>query len=68
MQIGGKPIKVKLTVDLTKYDARCVKGSTGKTVPNHKVGTWGGLDTFVAVAFDNGALMDIAYNSLEMVD
>jgi hypothetical protein len=68
MQIGGKPRKVKLTTDLTKYDERCVEGSTGKTIPNHRVGIWGDLDTFVAVAFDNGAIMDIVHSSLEFIE
>jgi hypothetical protein len=68
MQLGGKARKVKLNVDLTKYDSRCVEGSTGTTIPNFKVGMWGSYDTFVAVRFDNGAVMDIAYNSLEFID
>jgi hypothetical protein len=68
MQIGGKPTKVKLTVDLTKYDSRCVEGSTGTTIPNYRVGIWGDLDTFVAVRFDNGAVLDILYKSLEFID
>jgi len=68
MQIGGKPRKVKLTVDLTKYDSRCVEGSTGTTIPNYRVGIWGDWDTFVAVRFDNGAVLDILYKSLEFID
>jgi hypothetical protein len=68
MQIGGKPRKVKLKVDLTKYDSRCVVDSTGKTIPNYKVGIWGGSDRFVAVRFDNGAVMDVVYNSLEFIN
>jgi hypothetical protein len=68
MQIGGKPKKVKLKVDLTRYDSRCIEGSSGKTIPNYKVGMWGSWDTFVAVRFDNGAVLDIAYKSLEFID
>jgi len=68
MQIGGKARKVKLNVDLTQYDSRCVEGSTGTTIPNYKVGIWGGTDRFVAVSFDNGAVLDILYNSLEFID
>jgi len=68
MQIGGKPKKVKLIVDLTKYDSRCVEGSTGTTIPNHRVSFWGDWDTFVAVRFDNGAVLDILYKSLEFID
>jgi hypothetical protein len=67
MQYGGKPQKVKLKVDLTKYDSRCVAGSTGKTIPNVKLSIWGGYDRFVAVKFDNGASMDVSYNSLEII-
>jgi len=29
---------------------------------------WGSWDTFVAVRFDNGAVLDIAYKSLEFID
>lgn len=68
MQIGGKPRKVKLLTDLTKYDARCVIGSTGTTMPNHRVGLWGDLDTFVAVHFDNGAILDVLYKSIEIAE
>jgi hypothetical protein len=65
MQLGGEPMNVKLKVDLTKYDNRCVSGSTGKTMPNYKVGLYGGFDHFVAVKFDSGAVLDIAISSLE---
>jgi hypothetical protein len=67
MQLGGEPKSVKLKVDLTKYDKRCIEGSIGTTIPNHKVGMYGSFDHFVAVRFDNGAVLDIAYNSLEML-
>lgn len=65
MQLGGKSEEVKLKVDLTKYDTRCIAGSTGKTIPNYKCSMWGSMDHFVAVRFDNGAILDIAYSSLE---
>lgn len=68
MQLGGRPVKVKLRVDLTKYDSRCTEGQEGTTLPNVKMSTWGSFDTFVAVKFDNGAVMDIAINSLEFLD
>ena len=64
MQLGGKPVKVKLITDLTKYDSRCTSGQEGMTLPNVKLSMWGEWDTFVAVQFDNGARMDIAINSL----
>lgn len=68
MQHGGQPKKIILTVDLTKYHPDCKVGSTGKTIPNHKCGLYGSFDHFVAVKFDNGAVLDVAYNSLEMVE
>lgn len=64
MQLGGKPVQVELTVDLRMYDSRCKVGEKGMTIPNHKCGLYGSFDHFVAVRFDNGAVMDIAYNSL----
>jgi hypothetical protein len=67
MQLGGKPQSVRLKVDLTKYDNRCTVGSTGKTIPDYKVGMWGGYDDFVAVQFDNGAILDVAYSGLEIL-
>lgn len=67
MQIAGKPIKVKLVVDLTKYDDRCVNGSLGVTIPNSYVGMWGNQsDRFVAVKFDNGARLDVLWSGLMM--
>lgn len=68
MQLGGPPVRVRLSVDLTRYDSRCVEGSLGTTIPNHKFGLYGSFDHFVAVRFDNGASMDIAYSSLEIFD
>ena len=67
MQYGGKPERVKLNVDLTKYDTRCIAGEMGYTIPNGKIGMFGGFDTFVAVRFDNGAVMDIVVKSLEYI-
>lgn len=69
MQHGGSPRKVKLKVDLTKYDSRCKVNEQGYTVPNAKANSGiGGLDQFVAVKFDNGAFLDVVYNSLEFED
>jgi len=67
MQLGGKPVQVELTVDLRMYDSRCKVGEKGMTIPNHKCGLYGSFDHFVAVKFDNGAVMDIAYNSLNIL-
>lgn len=67
MQLGGKPIRVKLKVDLTKYDSRCKEGVEGVTIPNYKCGMYGSFDHFVAIRFDSGAVLDVAYNSLELL-
>jgi hypothetical protein len=67
MQLGGNPVQVELTTDLTRYDSRCTAGQKGMTIPNHKCGLYGSFDHFVAVRFDNGAVMDIAYNSLNIL-
>ncbi len=68
MQISGNPKRVKLKVDLTKYDSRCKKGEMGWTIPDFKVGIWGSQDRFVAVKFDNGASLDVLWESLERID
>jgi hypothetical protein len=67
MQLGGKPVQIELTKDLTKYDPICTVGQKGMTIPNHKCGLYGSFDDFVAVRFDNGAILDIAYNSLNIL-
>ena len=64
MQMGGEPRRVRLTVDLTRYDARLVFGSLGRTMPSVKLSIWGSQDRFVAVRFDNGAQLDILRKSL----
>jgi len=66
MQEGGTKERVTLKVDLTKYNDKCVSGSKGWTIPNVKLSNFGSFDDFVAVEFDNGAKMDIAYSSLEI--
>jgi len=68
MQIAGNPIRVKLKVDLTRYDSRCKIGSYGYTIPNLKLSIWGSQDRFVAVKFDNGAKLDVLWESLERID
>jgi len=67
MQLGGKPQTITLKVDLTRYNSACKEGAIGTTVPNYKVGFYGSYDHFVAVKFENGAILDIAYNSLEII-
>lgn len=41
MQISGNLKRVKLKVDLTKYDSRCKINEEGWTIPDYKVGIWG---------------------------
>lgn len=67
MQIAGEPKRVKLKVDLTKYDNRCKVGEKGWTIPNVKLSIWGSQDRFVAVKFDNGAKLDILWKGLEEI-
>ena len=68
MQIAGSPKRVKLKVDLTKYDNKCKVGSLGYTIPDVKLSIWGSQDRFVAVRFDNGAQLDVLWNSLGVID
>lgn len=49
MQIAGKPVRVKLKADLTRYDARLKIGELGWTIPNVKLGIYGSMDSVVAV-------------------
>lgn len=65
MQIAGNPKRVKLKVDLTKYNSRCKIGEMGWTIPDVKLSVWGSQDRFVAVKFDNGAKLDVIWESLE---
>ena len=68
MQTAGKPLRVKLKTDLTKYDNRCKIGSLGYTIPDIKLSIWGSQDRFVAVKFDNGAKLDVLIDSLEIIN
>lgn len=68
MQIEGKPLRVRLKVDLTKYDERCKINELGWTMPNIKLSIWGSQDRFVAVRFDSGANLDILWKSLEILE
>jgi hypothetical protein len=65
MQNGGNPTRVKLMVDLTRYNEKCKIGELGWTIPNVKFSIWGSTDRFVAVNFDNGAKLDVLWESLE---
>jgi hypothetical protein len=67
MQIAGKKERVKLIVDLTRYNSNCKIGELGWTMPNVKLSMWGSEDRFVAVRFDNGAMLDVLYKSLEVI-
>lgn len=66
-QIGGRPMRVRLTADLRSYDVRCAPGSLGWTVPNGRAGPWGTQDRFVEVRFDSGADLDVLWSGLEDV-
>lgn len=68
MQQGGESKRIKLSVDLTRYDPRLVLGALGNTIPNVKIGLYGSSDSFVAVKFDSGATLDIAYRSLTIIN
>jgi hypothetical protein len=57
-------MRVKLTVDLTKYDSRCSIGAEGNTCPPQS----GGSDLLTGVAFDSGARLDVFSSGLEIID
>ena len=60
-------MRVKLAVDLTEYDSRCVTGSEGHT--SEPCSFWArGSDRFTGVRFDNGARLDVLWRSLEIID
>lgn len=63
-----KKVRVKLTVELTKYNSTWVPGLMGWTVPNKAYSQWGTQDRFAAVQFDNGSYGDILLESLEVVE
>jgi hypothetical protein len=67
MQIAGNPERVKLKVDLTRYNKKCKIGELGWTMPNIKLSIWGSQDRFVAVRFDNGAELDVLWDGLEKI-
>lgn len=62
-----KGMKVKLTVDLTKYANRLVAGTEGVTVGQR--GMWSrGSDRFVTVYFPGITTLDVLWESLEIID
>lgn len=60
-------IKVKLTVDLTRYANGLVAGTEGVTVGRQSM--WSkGSDRFITVCFPGIATLDVLWNSLEIID
>lgn len=60
-------IRVKLTVDLTKYASGLVAGTEGMTVGRQ--GMWSrGNDRFITVHFPGIATLDVLWDSLEIID
>jgi hypothetical protein len=59
--------RVRLKVDLTQYDSRCVVGSMGTIGPPCSM--WAkGSDLFTGVYFDSGARLDCLWRSLEEIE
>ncbi|WP_062197412.1 hypothetical protein [Massilibacterium senegalense] len=62
-----RKIKVRLTADLTKYLSGLVAGSEGVTVG--QVGRWSkNDDRFVSVNFPGKGILDVLWESLEIID
>lgn len=61
----GKPVRITLREDLTRYDSRLVPGATGTLVPNWYTGAWGKNFNFGAVQFDDGPIIDMVLDNLE---
>lgn len=60
-------IKVRLTVDLTKYKSGLVSGTEGTTIGTY--GIWSrGSDRFVGVHFPEKGTLDVLWESLEIID
>ena len=66
-QHGKKGDRVRLTVDLREYDARCAVGSEG--IPGPPCDMWARTfpARFVGVYFDSGARLDVLWTGLEPV-
>lgn len=58
--------RVKLKIDLTRYDTRLTEGSQG-----YAIGAQGAFskmsDRFATVVFDNGVIFDVAWSTLEIL-
>jgi hypothetical protein len=61
-------MKMRLKVDLTKYNAIALIDSCCLTVPGFKCSMWGSLDRFVAVRFNDGSMLDVLWDGLEKVE
>lgn len=60
-------VKVKLTVDLTKYAKGLIPGTEGVTVGSQ--GMWSrGSDRFITVSFPGITTLDVLWDSLEIID
>jgi hypothetical protein len=59
--------RVKLIVDLTRYNPKCKVGVLGWTMPGVKLSIWDSQDRFAAVHFDNGAELSVLYSGLEVL-
>lgn len=64
----GKKQRVRLKVDLTRYDSRCKEGEEGWLMPGVKLSWWDEGDNFGAVFFDNGAQLSVNLKSLEFLE
>jgi hypothetical protein len=60
-------MRVKLVVDLTRYDRRLIVGELGETCDPQSGWARSQPDSFVGVRFDNGACRDILWKSLEVL-
>ncbi|MBU3131948.1 hypothetical protein J1C67_19140 [Clostridium gasigenes] len=60
-------IKVELKTDLTKYGEGLITGIKGITIGQQ--GTWSrSNDNFITVKFENNIILDVLWNSLEIID
>ncbi|MBU3089805.1 hypothetical protein KPL42_15065 [Clostridium gasigenes] len=60
-------IKVELKTDLTKYGEGLIAGIKGITIGQQ--GIWSrSNDNFITVKFENNIILDILWNSLEIID
>jgi hypothetical protein len=58
-----RSIRVKLVVDLSRYDSRLTGGQEGDAYSDSYLG-----DCFAFVRFDCGAGLDVLWNSLDIID